>query len=372
MSRLTLISLGFFLASWFLTIVTTPWFTRIARRLKMIDEPGEEKIHTEEVPQVGGAAIFGAVGLTVSLGTLLVPVLRTSLVLEPSFYGAIALGALLTFGVGLWEDIKGVPVWIRLVVQTLAAFIVIYGGGLSMEKLAFPFIGPVELGVFAVPLTLLWIVGITNALNIIDGLDGLAGGVAFLACFGLYIVAFLNQNPLAMVSLAILAGACLGFLKYNSHPADIFLGDSGALLLGFLLACISLDTSMQRSTTLALIIPMQMLAVPLIDTLYAMGRRLIEQLFSDEETSLNTLASMFESDRQHIHHILLEVGFSHPKAVLVLYMLSAVVVLFGLLSAFTMNDRISLLLLLVGFIGFIIIRHFGHLLPFIRRWKEKQ
>jgi UDP-GlcNAc:undecaprenyl-phosphate GlcNAc-1-phosphate transferase len=300
----------------------------------------------------------------------LVPRLQKSFFAQPAFYAALAGGATLTFAVGVWDDLRGAGIWSRLVLETIAAGVVIFGGGVLIDRLAVPFVGKVPLGELAVPLTFLWIVGVTNALNIIDGLDGLAGGIAFIACFGVFAVALLNGDAMAMAAMALLAGACLGFLRYNSHPARIFLGDSGALLLGFLLATVSIETSMKRSTGLALIIPMQMLAVPLLDTLYSMGRRLADEIMKADDFSLSSLRSMFRSDSEHIHHILLDVGFSHPKAVWVLYLLSTVIAGFGLLSAISLNDRISLLFLLAGVAGFLIVRHFGASLPFIRRWKR--
>jgi len=247
---------------------------------------------------------------------------------------------------------------------------VIFGGGLTIQTIYIPVWGQWELGVVAVPLTVVWIVGVTNALNIIDGLDGLAGGIAFIACFGVFAVATLNGQPMAMVSTALLAGCTLGFLRYNSHPATIFLGDSGALLLGFLLACISVDTSLKRSTSLALILPMQMLAVPLLDTLYSMFRRVAAAVLKRDDMSWSAFLAMFRSDKDHIHHRLLKVGFSHPRAVWLLYALSFVAVAFGLVSALFQNDRVSLLFLVGALAAFLVIRHFGESLPFIRRWSS--
>jgi UDP-GlcNAc:undecaprenyl-phosphate GlcNAc-1-phosphate transferase len=287
-------------------------------------------------------------------------------------FGSLAVGAPMVFLVGLYDDINGAGIWSRLGVEITAALVVVYGGGLTISNIMIPFYGQWHLTYLAVPLTVVWMVGITNALNIIDGLDGLAGGIAFIACFGVFAVATLNGQPMAMVSTALLAGSTLGFLRYNSHPASIFLGDSGALLLGFLLACISVDTSLKRSTSLALILPMQMLAVPLMDTLYSMGRRLWAGVFHAENLSWSAVLSMFRSDKDHIHHKLLDVGFSHPRAVWVLYALSAVVVMFGLTSALVVNDRVSLLFLVGALAAFLIIRHFGESLPFIRRWTKTE
>ncbi len=359
-----------FIASWLLTTFVTPYVADLGKRLEVLDEPGERKVHERPVPRTGGVAIYVVIAVLVVAGIVLVPRLQKSFLGQPFFYGSLAGGATLTFLVGMWDDIRGAGIWSRLGLEALAAGIVVFGGGVLIDKLTVPFVGSVGLGEWAIPLTFLWIVGVTNALNIIDGLDGLAGGIAFIACFGVFAVALLNSDVMAMAAMALLAGACLGFLRYNSHPARIFLGDSGALLLGFLLACVSVETSLKRSTGLALIIPMQLLAVPLLDTLYSMFRRLLDEILHGDDFSIRSVRSMFRSDSKHIHHMLLRVGFSHPTAVWVLYALSTVIAIFGMLSALTLNDRISLIFLLLGAAGFLVVRHFGASLPFIRRWKR--
>ena len=369
MNRDTGIAIGLFFVSWLLTAVITPYFIRLGRNWNILDQPGERKVHEAPTPRTGGIAIFTAIALVVSAGILFIPRLQHSFLYQPFFFTSLAIGGGLVFLIGLYDDVFGAGVWSRLLLESVAAAIVVFLGDVLIERLAVPFVGQIHLGPFSIPLTLLWIVGVTNAFNIIDGLDGLAGGITFIACFGVFAVAMLEKQELAMAGTALLAGTCLGFLKYNLHPARVFLGDCGALLLGFLLACISVHTSLKRHTSLALIIPMQLLAVPLLDTIYSMGRRLVGNI---DDFSLSTLLSMFHSDRAHIHHILLDVGFSHPRAVWILYMLSTVITVFGVFSAWTMNDRISLLFLLAGMVSFLIIRHFGSKLPFIRRWKNIQ
>ena len=369
MTTNTIYALGLFFAGWMVTALITPTFIRLGRRWSVVDVPGGRKVHKDTIPRTGGMAIFVAISLIVGLGILLAPRLRNAFMRDPSFYLSVAAAATMVFGVGVLDDYDGAGVTVRLGIESAAACLVIFVGGVKIQSLGVPFVGTVDIGLWAYPLTLLWLVGVTNALNIIDGLDGLAGGIAFIACFGVFAIAFLNKEFMAMASLALLAGACLGFLRYNSHPARVFLGDSGSLLLGFLLATISVVTSLKRSTSLALILPMQMLAVPLLDTLYAMGRRMVGHATRSEEVSVESLKAMFKADREHIHHILLDVGFSHPKAVWLLYGLSTVIAIFGFFSALTLDDRASLLFLLVGLAGFLMIRHFGSSLPFIRRWQ---
>lgn len=370
MNNMTAVSVGLFFAAWVLTTLITPWCIRFGHKFGILDRPGERKVHEKPIPRVGGMAIFLALGLIVIVGVAVLPAMQRPFLHDPAFYVSAAAAATIVFGIGLYDDARGASIGIRLVAETVAALIVMFVGGIMIDRFTVPFFGSVDLGVLALPLTLLWIVGVTNAFNIIDGLDGLAGGVAFIACFAVFAIALMNGQAMAMASMALLAGACLGFLKYNSHPARVFLGDSGSLLLGFLLAVISIDTSLKRSTGLALLIPMQMLAVPLLDTLYSMARRLAKEVVEKDRLSIRHLGAMFKSDREHIHHTLLDVGFSHPTAVWILYGLSILVAGFGLLSAITLDDRMTILLVLGGLIGFLVVRHWGASLPVIRRWKN--
>lgn len=367
---MTLTALGLFLGAWALSNAITPQCIRLAERWGVLDRPDARKVHSQPIPRFGGVAIYTTLALIVVLGVVFVPILQGAFLKDPGFYLSVAGAATAVFLVGLYDDVRNASIWVRFVIEFAAAFGIIFIGGVLIENATIPFIGSVPLGAWSVPVTVFWIVGMTNALNIIDGLDGLAGGVSFIACFGVFIVAVLNGQPMAMASMAILAGATLGFLRYNSHPARIFLGDSGSLLLGFLLAVIAIDTSMKRSTSMALIIPMLMLAVPLLDTLYSMSRRLAGEVIKRKNYSPRALLAMFRSDREHIHHSLLDVGFSHPAAVWILYLLSAVVMSLGLYAAVTMDDKISLLFLFGSITGFLFIRHFGGSLPFFRRWKK--
>ncbi len=351
-----------FLVGCVVTYFLTPLSIRGAHRFGVLDAPAKRKVHSAPIPRMGGTAIFGALVL-ISLACIpFVPRLSEGFQVNSPFYVSIALGATMVFAVGLLDDVRNAGIVTRLGVQALAASLVYWFGGIAISKVGIPFIGLVEFEWWiSFPLTVAWIVGVTNALNIIDGLDGLASGVAFIACVAVFTIATMNGQFFAMASLALLAGCLLGFLRYNSHPAQIFLGDSGSLLLGFLLACISAGCSLKRSTSFALIIPMQILALPVFDTLYSMLRRVVREVLVEKNTSPRAITSMFKADRGHIHHSLLDLGFSHSKVVWLLYGLSFTLGSFGMLSALFLEDHVSALFLVLGGLSFVLVRNYGAL-----------
>ena len=342
------------------TLLLTPPVIRLAERCGAMDEPGGRKLHDCPTPRLGGVALgatFVLVGL-VALG--LVPHLRASFEQNEPFWVALALGTLLVFLVGLYDDVWHAGVATKFLVQFAAAGIVMAYGGVRIEQLGVPFDGVVSLGWLWVPLTALWIVGVTNAFNLIDGLDGLAGGVAFISSMTLFTVALLGSERYRIVLVtAVLAGGLLGFLRYNRHPARIFLGDCGSMMIGFLLAVLSAVGSVKKSTALALLIPILIVGVPVFDTLYAMARRLFKKLVVEKDFSPAALRAMFKADRAHIHHVLLGMGYTYRKTVFVLYAMSAILGLFAIAAVIVDNDRISFGLMLVGIMGFIVVRQFG-------------
>jgi len=340
-----------------LTLMLTPLSIRLAHRWGVIDTPGGRKVHQTPTPRFGGAAIFAAIALVSLVAIPASDVLIGSFAMRWPFFVSVATGATLIFAVGIYDDVRNAPIALRFGTEFLAASIVVFGGGVQIQTIGLPFAGLVELGALSIPLTLFWIVGVTNALNIIDGLDGLAGGISLIACIIVFVVAAVSQQFLPMAALALLIGCILGFLRYNAHPARIFLGDSGALLLGFLLAVIAVDCSLKRSTGLALLIALQILALPVLDTLYSMSRRMVADVRKRGRFSSDAIKAMFVADRQHIHHRLLDSGHSQVRTVWILYMLSFSLGGLGLLSALVLDDLIAALSLLVGFILFMTTRH---------------
>jgi len=295
--------LTFFLAL-IVTYLATPVVEILATKLEAVDHPGDRKIHTEPIPHLGGLAIYLGFIIAVGVAFIIARMAGSQLNFMVGF-GIILAGTLLML-VGLVDDIKNLKPTTKLVWQIIAALIVI-GFGVEISFLTNPFNGMVVMGILSIPLTLFWIVGITNAINLIDGLDGLATGVTAISAFTLFFVALRTHQIGAAIFMIALCGASLGFLRYNFFPAKIFLGDSGSMFLGFVLAAASIIGVLKTTLVVALLIPLLILGVPIFDTLFAIGRR------------LGTGKHPFEADNKHIHHMLLRAGFNKREAVLAIY-----------------------------------------------------
>lgn len=283
-----------------ISLILTPLLSKLSYKVGAVDQPKEtRKIHKTAMPRLGGPAIF--VSFIISL-LLFVP-------LESEFVGLL-LGAAVIMALGIIDDIWGVSPILKLAGQIVAALIFIHSGN-RVEFITNPFDGLFYLGILSVPVTILWIVGITNALNLIDGLDGLASGVSAIALSAFSVIAFQNQQPIVALTALALLGGILGFLKYNFYPARIFLGDSGSLLLGYLISGLSIMGLMKSVTLVTFIIPMLLLGVPILDTFFAIVRRYWYK------------KPIFQADKGHFHHRLMGRGLSHKQAVLIIYMVSA-------------------------------------------------
>ena len=246
---------------------------------------------------------------------------------------AFLIGGFLILLLGIYDDIKGANCYQKFIVQIMAGMIVILFG-YKISAISIPFGGQLVLGVFSIPLTLFWIVGITNAINLIDGLDGLAAGISFGAACIMVFISLWFGNIASAFPAAILAGSLAAFLIFNFNPAKIFLGDSGSLTLGFMLACFSINGTFRDSSAVAMLIPIIVLGIPITDTLLAVVRRLLKGVHP------------FVADREHIHHRLLHLGMSHKKVVL---LMNAVSYTWGVIGVviFISGSRYSLALLLL-------------------------
>lgn len=311
-----------------------------AMRARLFDVIDERKIHTREVPRVGGIAIFWSVTLTLF-----------AMVMLAGFDGAglsgtqlvtVLLGGAATHLLGLWDDLRQMRARYKFAMQ-IAIAIAVYAAGVRIDTIAIPLLGQMSFGpVWALIFTTFWFVGITNAFNLIDGLDGLASGAALFALTTMFVVATINgQAGAALVTLAV-AGAALGFLRYNFHPATIFLGDSGSLFLGFMLAGIGAISSQKGSTVVAIAIPLVSLGLPVVDTSLAILRRFLRG------------QPIFSADRGHIHHKLLGLGHSPRKVALLMYAGCAILALGGMLLV-NESGYVAVVLLLVGLgVGLVI------------------
>lgn len=300
--------------AFFASIVLTPLVKRLAFRVGAVDRPNYRKVHARIMPRLGGLAIFGSFLIGYFI---LRPVDPISNAVEPAFIPittAIIIGAFIIIITGLFDDMLEITAKAKMLGQLLAASIVVVGGGLEISFINLPFGGEIDFGYFSIPLTIIWIIGITNAINLIDGLDGLAAGVSSVALITLSIMAFIMGDVFVMSTAAILAASSIGFLYYNFHPAKIFMGDTGALFLGFMISVLAL-MGFKNVTMVALIIPIIMLGVPISDTFFAIVRRVREK------------QPISAADKSHLHHCLLNIGFSHQQTVLIIYGIAA---LFGL------------------------------------------
>jgi UDP-GlcNAc:undecaprenyl-phosphate GlcNAc-1-phosphate transferase len=224
----------------------------------------------------------------------------------------------------------------------------LFAAGNRIEYVTLPFVGSFALGALSLPLTLLWVVGVINALNLIDGLDGLAAGVAFFGVATTFVIAFLHHDPLMMLFMAALGGAVVGFLAYNFNPASIFMGDAGSMFLGYVLGVGAMRTSQKSSTVVAILVPIVALGLPIADTLLAILRRAIAG------------RPIFSADRGHIHHRLLDVGLSQRKAVFVLYGASILLGVVALLLTLANSTETALILAATGLLAYLGVKKLGH------------
>jgi UDP-GlcNAc:undecaprenyl-phosphate GlcNAc-1-phosphate transferase len=299
--------------------LATPAVAALARGLGVLDRPGGRKAHAGAVPRLGGAALFAGLLLGCSAYALAFgPERLRRLVAGESFLLLLAPAGFV-FLVGVLDDVRGLGPAPRVVAEVLAAGVLVQAGYL-LDRVATPFAADLHLGFLAVPLTLLWFVGVTNAYNLVDGLDGLMATLAIPALGGIAAVAFLQgQNGTGILALS-LCGALLGFLRWNWHPARIFLGDSGSLLVGFAVAALSLRVARSPAGSLNLQVPLALSAVPITETFLTLARRYVSG------------KPYFSGDRSHIHHVLVRSGLTVPRTVLSLGVVAALSAAVAVLS----------------------------------------
>jgi len=347
---LTVICLGLFLSALFSSFVLTRYVRDFANARGWVAVPTQERhLHSSPLPRLGGVAIF--LSFSCCMGLAAIWDLRHPQPHSPHFLRTMAtimVPAALIFLLGVYDDLRGVGPYVKFTVQGIAATM-LYAGGLRIVNI------PVLFGDRALPwyvgllFTVVWVLAITNAFNLIDGLDGLAAGSALFSTMVVFVVALLNGPNLVELMTLVLAGAILGFLRFNFNPATIFLGDSGSLFIGFLLSALALSGAQKAPTIVAVAIPIVSFGLPILETVLSVIRRLISG------------RPIFTADREHIHHKLLQHGMTHRQVVILLYGVSAVFAMLSLFLLWPTGSSLGLVLSVLGIGIWIGVQHLGYL-----------
>ncbi len=313
-----------------IAFTSTPAVRVLAYKMGAIDIPTDNRrMHKKPVPRLGGLAIYLGFVLTTLIFSEVSPTLIT-----------IWLGGTAIVILGMLDDVLRLKAVIKLIVQIGVAGIAVWQG-LTIERITVAG-QTIEFGSLAIPITMLWIVGLTNAINLIDGLDGLSCGVSAISAISLLLVSLvLGENPATTVLIGILAGSCLGFLPFNTNPAKIFMGDTGALFLGYTLSVVSISGVLKMHTIVSFIIPLLIFAFPILDTAFAFTRRILHG------------KSPFSPDRGHLHHRLIDMGLNQKQVVAILYSLCAIL---GLSALMFTGDKLwrSGLIVVIGLVLLIV------------------
>ena len=318
-------------------LVATPVVKNLAIKFKAVDVPKDNRrMHDHPIPRMGGLAIF--------LGFIL----SVLLVMELKLRGML-LGAVIIVVLGIFDDIYSLKAMFKFVVQIVAALVAVLSGNV-IEALSNPNVFSAnlywDLGWLSIPVTVLWIVAITNAVNLIDGLDGLACGVSTISSMTLLVISLVISDAPVAILMAALAGGCIGFLPYNMNPAKIFMGDTGSTFLGYILAVVSIQGLFKLYTIISFAVPFLMLGLPIFDTCFAFIRRIAHG------------QSPMHADRSHVHHRLIDMGLNQKQAVAVLYLISAILGLSAVVLTTSGPVKAMLLLLALCFAGAIAGRIF--------------
>lgn len=285
----------------------TPFIIKLALKFGFVDKPNERKVHTRVMPRLGGLAIYLSFLMGINLFYFFTDLFNA----KSELYFSLMIGGTIIAVIGVIDDKIEMSAKQKLFGQVGAALVVVLFG-MHVEYVNNPFgEGVIRIEFLAVPLSIFWIVGITNAINLVDGLDGLAGGISGIASLSIAIIAFLSGKPLEGYLALLLCASIVGFLVFNFHPAKIFMGDIGSLFLGYTLAVLTFQ-ELKQVTLFSVLVPLMLLAIPVLDTMYAIIRRKVNH------------RPIFQADKHHLHHRLIERGLSHRKAVLTIYGISLV------------------------------------------------
>jgi len=335
-----------FLIATFASLAITPLIRRLCERFRLLDVPTDgRRVHSNAVPRLGGVAIYLSLLLALSTLPMVSNLLTQSLGEYTDQLFVAAIPATLVLILGIYDDLRGTNAAVKFIGLGLVGALFFAMGG-RIEALAIPFVGTLHFPpVVSFFITVFWLVAISNAFNLIDGMDGLATGAALFASIVILIVSLAQGNPLMIVVTLVLCGALAGFLRYNFNPASIFLGDSGALFIGFLLAALSVLSAQKATTSVAVITPLLAFGLPVVDTSVTMARRLISG------------KPMFQGDGEHIHHMLLARGWSQKRVALILYGVCAVFGLVAALSTTTSSPQTGFVLFVIAVAVTIAVGH---------------
>ena len=317
-----------FLLAFITSFVITPYTMRLAQKVGAIDIPNERRINKKPMPRLGGVAVIS--GFFVSIIYLIITMFieqKVNFFGEENYYIKLIgfFSGIIVLGITCFiDDSKNIPALIKLSGQILAAVIVILCG-IKIENINIPFFQEYVVinQIVTYTLTIGWIVGITNAINLIDGLDGLSSGITLISCLSLLIIFALNGAPLiAIILITALAGSIVGFLPFNFNPAKTYIGDTGSNFLGFSLAVISIIGTAKTYTAIVLVAPLIVLGLPIFDTVFAIIRRVVKG---------KSIKAILSPDKGHLHHRLMAKGYTQKQSVLILYGISATLGMFAVI-----------------------------------------
>ncbi|KKE80450.1 undecaprenyl/decaprenyl-phosphate alpha-N-acetylglucosaminyl 1-phosphate transferase [Oceanobacillus caeni] len=319
------------IVSFFSSIIITPIVKRFALKIGATDQPNERKVHTSVMPRLGGLAIF----LSFIIGIIL-------FYPNPGDYWPILVGGTIIILTGILDDIFTISAKYKLLGQIIAALVTVLGG-IQIEFVTIWQDERIYFEFFAIPITIIWIVAITNAINLIDGLDGLAAGVSSIALFTISVIAITRGDILIAFLGLVMLGSTVGFLVYNFYPAKIFMGDTGSLFLGYMISVVSVLGLYKEVTIVSLIIPIIILGIPIMDTTFAIIRRIVQG------------RPLSSPDKFHLHHCIIRLGFTHRQTVIMIYALSILFSVIAIvLTRSTLWGSISILVSLLILVELIV------------------
>lgn len=328
------------------SLITTPLIRRLCQRFKLLDVPVDgRRLHRTAIPRLGGVALYFSCLAALSLLPFVDNLLTATLSGFKTEFFTLAIPATLVLLVGVYDDLRGTNAVVKFIALGSIASLFFAMGG-RIDALSIPLVGSVELPpLLSFVITVAWLVGITNAFNLIDGMDGLASGAALFSSLVILGVSVSQERSLMIVVSLVLCGALAGFLRYNFNPASIFLGDSGALFIGFLLAALSVLGTQKATTAVAIVVPILAFGFPVVDTTMTMARRMVSR------------KPVFQGDNEHIHHMLLARGWSQRRAALVLYGVCAAFGLVALIFPATGSKLTGFMLFVISVAVIIAVGH---------------